>query len=72
MKKGGYNKFAGVNRRKSDFISKWAEKEGVFQGDDGRWIVRVYKSKGCVTSISRHESKEEADIAYSNYYDKSK
>lgn len=51
---------------------KHFNQEGIFLGKNGKYIVNVkceYKGNGSyIKKISQHITKEEAEIAYNNYY----
>lgn len=60
MKNGGIGKF----------ITKWHDKEGVFETPQNKFIVRV-KIKGRhhpATIGKQYDTKEEADLVFSNYF----
>lgn len=64
-----YSKHTLGQHNTKDFSSSWQYKEGVFKTKTGKYICRVrIKSKGFST-ISQHETKEEAQKAYDEYYE---
>ena len=67
-----YSKHSMVNKKPiKNFVTDWHHKEGVFETPQGKFIARVKKilknnSIGYET-ISQHNTKEEAQIAYDKH-----
>lgn len=66
-----YSKHSINQKRKKAFITDWAYKEGVFLSKNEKWIARVRDGSNLKT-ISQHSTKEEAELAYSNFYNEKK
>lgn len=67
MKK--YSKFAISAKSNKKFITDYGYKEGVFKTPQGKYVARVLKGKrNNLTTISQHDTKEEAIKAYNEFY----
>jgi hypothetical protein len=62
-----YPEYSLKKKSKKSLITSWAYKEGVFLSPNGKWIARVRKGSNLQT-ISQHETKEQAEIAYKQFY----
>ena len=62
----------GKNKGRSKYVSILSYQEGVFENPDGngKWLVKVFKTKNKrrPSTISQHNTKEEAERAYEAYY----
>ena len=56
--------FAGRNSKRSQFITDWAFKQGVFKTPQCKFIVRIKDSRGHFTTVSSHDSEMEANSKY--------
>ena len=56
--------YSGKNTNRKNFISDWAFKQGVFKTPQGKFIVRIKNNKGHFTTISSHNSEDEATLKY--------
>ncbi len=68
-----YSEYSMKQKRKKGFVTPWAYKEGVFFSPSGKWIARVKdrsQKNLKFTTLSQHETKEDATLAYLNYYKK--
>ena len=64
-----YNEFSKTVLRKTNFVTDYGYKEGVFETPRGKFIARVKKGKNkTLTTISMHDTREEAVIAYDAFY----
>lgn len=67
MKK--YNDFSKTVQNKRQIITDYGYKEGVFETPQGKFIARVKKGKNkTLTTLSQHNTLEEANFAYSTFY----
>jgi len=66
MKK--YGKLSSSARNSMKFTKEYSYKEGVFKGWNDKYIVRVRVGiKKTFSTLSVHNNKEEADIAWENF-----
>ena len=67
MKK--YNEFSKTIQNKRQIITDYGYKEGVFETPQVKFIARVKKGKNkTLTTLSQHNTIEEANLAYSTFY----
>ena len=68
-----YSEYSLRQKSNKKFITPWAYKKGVFKTNKGDFICRILRKAGNnFETISRHNTKEEAEEAYKNYYVKEK
>ena len=64
-----YNNFSKSVQNKRQMITDYGYKEGVFKTPQGKFIARVKKGNNkTLTTISQHETEEEAISAYNAFY----
>ena len=64
-----YNDFSKTVQNKRQIITDYGYKEGVFETPKGKFIARVKKGNNkTLTTISQHETEEEAISAYNAFY----
>ena len=56
--------YLGKNTSKKKFITDWAFKQGVFKTPQGKFIVRIKNNKGYFSTISSHNTEDEATLKY--------
>ena len=65
-----YNEFSKSVQNKRQLITDYAYKEGVFKAPNGKFVARVKRGKNkALTTLSQHETEEEAISAYNAFYD---
>lgn len=74
MKKG-YSQHSLNQNSKKKFFTDWSKKEGVFETPQGKWICRISEpmqntSLLNYTTISQHDTEEEAQKAYDEFQKK--
>lgn len=48
----------------------WANKQGIFETPQGKWIARVKCVERGFVTLSQHDKKEDAENAYSKFNEK--
>ncbi len=66
-----YSEHSMKQKRRKPLITPWAYKEGVFLSPNKKWIARV-RNGAVLTTLSQHDTKEQAEIAYASFYNELK